>query len=44
MTAVAYPVIGAIAWLVGAGLLLVGMLAAWKIARALAPAGPGAAR
>ena len=44
MTVLAYPVTGAIAWLVGAGLLLVGMLAAWKIARTLTPAGPGAAR
>jgi hypothetical protein len=44
MTVLAYPFLGAIAWLVGAGLLLVGMLTAWKITRALAPAGPGAAR
>jgi hypothetical protein len=44
MTVVAYPVIGAIAWLAGAGMLLVGMLAAWKIARSLAPAEPGPVR
>jgi len=44
MTVLAYPVIGVVAWLVGATLLLVGTVAAWKIARGLTSIGPDAAR
>lgn len=41
LAAVAYPMTGAITWLVGGSLLLVGILAAWKIARTLPPINPG---